>query len=341
MDRRPPGMLQGLTSAEAADRLRSDGPNELPRARTRGLPQIVIGTMREPMFALLIGAAALYLTIGDLGEGLFLLVGAVASIGLVIMQEARSERALAALRELAQPQVRAIRDGQERRITARDLVRGDLFLIGEGERAPADGLVVSGDVLGVDESALTGESAPVLKRVAVKGETFPAAASPGETQTPFLFAGTVTVRGQAAVQVSRTGPSSALGRIGASLAEMGEQQTPLQRKAGRVVGLLSLAALGFCALVVFAYGVLRDDWIGGVLAGVTVAISLIPEEFPMVFGGVPGARRLATGSASCARTPKRGDRGAWPRLSSLRRQDRDADPKSHARRPVVDTSECR
>ncbi len=143
--------LEGLTQAAALRKLAEVGPNELPRARERGLARIIIETMQEPMFWLLLGAAVLYIILGDFGEGAFLLAGATASIGLVVFQEARSERALAALRELAQPHVRVIRDGAEQRIAARDLVEGDLLLIGEGERVPADGVLVSGDVLSVDE----------------------------------------------------------------------------------------------------------------------------------------------------------------------------------------------
>ncbi len=153
--------LGGLTTAEAERRLADSGPNALPQATGRGLARIVLDTLREPMFLLLIGAAGLYLVLGDLGEGLFLMAGAFATIGLVVLQETRSENALSALRDLSQPQARVMRDGVEVRLAARDLVPGDIVLVGEGERLPADGALMAGDVLSVDESALTGESAPV------------------------------------------------------------------------------------------------------------------------------------------------------------------------------------
>jgi Ca2+-transporting ATPase len=287
--------LTGLTTTEAVQRLKTVGPNEITTGGGRTLGQIVLETMREPMFLLLIGAAVLYLFLGDLAEGLFLVGGAAAAIGLVIVQEARSERALAALRELAQPQARVLRDSVERRIPARDLVPGDILLIGEGERLPADGLLVTGDVLSVDESALTGESAPVSKQPAADGQDQGAEPAPGAETGPFLFGGALVVRGQGVVQVSRTGEASALGRIGSSLAAIGHEPTPLQKTAGRLVALLGLVALAFCGLVALAYGLLRDDWIGGALAGITVAISLIPEEFPMVLAVflALGAWRLA------------------------------------------------
>ncbi|WP_304179991.1 cation-translocating P-type ATPase [Phenylobacterium aquaticum] len=288
--------LHGLSEAEAARRLAEVGPNALPAARRRGVLRIAFETMREPMFLLLVGAAALYLVLGDLGGGLFLMVGALGSIGLVILQESRSERALSALRDLSQPHARVIREGMERRIAAAELVPGDIVLVGEGERLPADGALVAGDVLSVDESALTGESAPVSKRPLLAGETFLSDAAPGAEDGPNLYSGTLVVRGQAVAQISRTGPTTALGRIGVSLAAIVQEPTPLQKTAGKLVTWLGGMAIGFCAMVAIAYGLLRGDWINGALAGITVAIALIPEEFPMVLAVflALGAWRLAT-----------------------------------------------
>ena len=288
--------LHGLTEAEAARRLAESGPNELPQSTGRGLARIVIETMREPMFLLLIGAAALYLVLGDVGEGLFLLAGALASIGLVVLQESRSEHALAALRDLSQPHARVIRDGVERLVAARDLAPGDIVLVGEGERLPADGALVAGEVLSVDESALTGESAPVSKRPLHPDEDLAADTPPGAETGPHLYSGTLVVRGQAVAVVTRTGPRSALGQIGASLASIAHEPTPLQKTAGRLVTWLGVMAIGFCAAVVVAFGLTRGDWVAGALAGITVAIALIPEEFPMVLAVflAVGAWRLAT-----------------------------------------------
>ena len=289
-------VLQGLNEAEARRRLASVGANELPASAGRGVARIAFETMREPMFLLLLGAAALYLVLGDLGEGLFLMGGALATIGLVILQEARSEKALAALRDLSQPRARVIRDNTERSIAARELVPGDIVLVGEGERLPTDGFLVAGDVLSVDESALTGESAPVSKRTLHPDEALDPDTPPGAESGPHLFSGTLVVRGQGVAQVSRTGSRTALGRIGVSLASIAQEPTPLQKTAGRLVTWLGLFAIGFCALVAVTYGLLRGDWIGGALAGITVAIALIPEEFPMVLAVflALGAWRLAT-----------------------------------------------
>jgi Ca2+-transporting ATPase len=288
--------LAGLSPAEAAHKLVEYGPNELPQARRRNFARILVETGREPMFLMLLGAALLYLVFGDVGQGVFMLAGAGGALSLVVFQELRSEGALTALRELSQPSVHVIRDGKDFKIPARELVPEDLLLIGEGERLPADGVLVEGEMLSVDESALTGESAPVAKVVAA-GEKAPLAdQAPSTEPTPTVFAGTLVVRGQGVVAITHTGARSALGRIGSSLADIAHQPTPLQQTAGRLVALLGGLAIGFCLLVAGAYGLLRHDWLGGALSGITVAVALIPEEFPMVLAVflALGAWRLAT-----------------------------------------------
>ncbi len=287
--------LLGLSTSEVQQRLATLGYNDLPRKPRRGLLQICLETMREPMFFLLLGAAGLYLVLGDLIEGLFLAAGAVASIGLVVLQEVRSEHALATLRQLSQPFARVMRDGVQVQVPARELATDDVLLIGEGERLPADARLVGGEVLTIDESALTGESAPAAKIPARLDEPAEANPTPGAEKSPNLFAGTLIVRGQGVAIVTRTGSRSALGRIGVSLAAIDEQRTPLQVTAGRLVARLGAFALAFCALVAVGYGFVRHDWIGGILAGITVAIALIPEEFPMVLAVflALGAWRLA------------------------------------------------
>ena len=284
MDRDPPAPFLGLTELEAGRRLREFGPNLIHEARRRSLFDVARGTLKQPMFLLLLGAAALYLAFGGLGEGLFLLAGALVSIGLVVFQEARSEKALAALDALAEPVARVVRDGRERLLPARELVPGDLFVVAEGSRLPADALLVSGDPLSIDESALSGEAAPVTK--CPGGEA-------GETAQ--LSAGTLPVRGQGLALVTRTGGATRFGRIGTALAGISEEPTLLQRNVGRLIARLAILAIALCVAVTLAYGWVRDDWLAGALAGITMAIALIPEEFPMVLAVFMalGAWRLA------------------------------------------------
>ena len=282
-DARPAAPLEGLSDAEAARRLLEHGPNLIREARKKGLIAVARGTLREPMFLLLLGATGLYLAFGELGEGLFLLTGALVSIGLVVVQELRSERALQALNALAEPVVRVIRDRRHQLVPARSLVPGDLLVVAEGGRLPADARLVAGDALTVDESALTGEAAPVTKVVGDRSEA-------GQ-----LFAGTLVDTGQGLATVLRTGTATRFGRIGTALAMIEEEPTLLQRGVARLIARLGVLALAFCAVVILAYGSLRGDWFAGALAGITLAIALLPEEFPMVLAVFMalGAWRLA------------------------------------------------
>ncbi|WP_330082547.1 cation-translocating P-type ATPase [Methylocystis iwaonis] len=286
--------LCGLSSQDAAQLLAEYGPNAPPEAPPVGILQIALRTLKEPMFFLLAAAATLYLFVGDLGEGLFMVAGAGASIMLVVVQELRSERALQALQRLAEPTAHVIRDGAERRIPARDLVPGDIILVGEGQRAPADAIVLAGDALVIDESILTGESAPVTKTLAGDGAAL-AFPDPGGDYTPFLYAGSMIVRGSGVAQVARTGARTAVGGLGASLAAIKGEPSPLQKRTGALVARLGAFALLFCALVIVAYGLVHGDWFEGAIAGITLAIGLLPEEFPMVLAIflAIGAFRLA------------------------------------------------
>ncbi|WIY68133.1 HAD-IC family P-type ATPase [Aquidulcibacter paucihalophilus] len=283
----PEPSFTGLDTAEATRRLEEDGPNLLTADRTRPLWKIVAGALREPMFLLLAAATALYLGLGDLAEGLLLGAAGLATIALVVAQEARSEAALRALRRLADPVVRVVREGRTLTVPAREIVRGDLVLVAEGQRMPADGVLVGPEVLQIDESVLTGESAPVVRSGA--------GAQASSALSHQVFAGTLTVAGQGVIRVTATGARTALGRIGATLSTIDRNPTPLQRSTGRIVVLIGGMALAFAVVVALAYGLLRDLWIEGALAGITIAIALIPEEFPVVLSVFLslGAWRLA------------------------------------------------
>lgn len=279
MPRKP---WQGLSEQEASTRLARFGPNLVHEPKSRSLREILYETLREPMFLLLIGAATLYLFIGDLAEGLFLTSGALLSLALIILQRSRTERALRALNALAEPKIRVIRDAKVRTISAREIVPGDLIIVTEGSRVQADAILVRGDTLEVDESALTGEANPCLKSPlgGPPGEyEIPA---PGEAVSSALYAATLVVRGQGVAEVSRTGSATEVGRIGTKLATLREEPTLLQRDTGRLIRRLGALAMTFCLIVIAAYGILRHDWFDGALNGITLAISLIPEEFPMV-----------------------------------------------------------
>ena len=146
--------------------MKAEGYNELPRPNQRTALRIVIEVMREPMLALLLGGGVIYLALGDLKEALILLVFATMSVLITVVQETRTERVLEALRDLTSPRALVIRDGDRKRIAGREVVRGDFVVLAEGDRVPADAVLVQSHDLQTDELLLTGESVPVRKTVA-------------------------------------------------------------------------------------------------------------------------------------------------------------------------------
>ena len=194
--------VEGLTQEEADRILKTDGPNELPSAKPRSVFSIAAEIIREPMFLLLVAGGAIYLLLGDLQEALLLLSFVFVVIGITLHQERKTENALQALRNLSGPQARVIRGGQGKRIPGREVVRGDAVVIAEGDRVPADGVVLSYTNLSIDESLLTGESAPVRK---CEWDGRSANTPPGGDDEPFVFSGTLVVQGQALMEVHKTG----------------------------------------------------------------------------------------------------------------------------------------
>ena len=268
---------QGLTRAEAEARWRRDGPNTMPEPERRRWPRLLAEVLREPMLLLLLAAAGLYLFLGDAGEAAVLGASVLVVVGLTLYQSVRAERALQALRALGSPRARALRDGTACEVPAQALVVGDVILLAEGDRVPADARLCGDAVLSLDESLLTGESLPV-RRAANNGE---AERGDGD-DAAIVRAGTWVVRGDAIAEVVATGERTALGRVGASLRTLHAERTPLERDMRRVIVLFASVALVTCVLMVVSYGLLRGDWVQALLAGVTLAMANIPEEFPVV-----------------------------------------------------------
>lgn len=270
----------GLSQAEAAIRLKASGPNELEQQQQKGFWRTVVEILAEPMFLLLLAAAGIYLLLGDVRDGAVLALFALFSIGMVIFQQRRSERALDALRALSAPHARVMRDGEPRQIPARDIVPGDMLLLAEGERIAADAVLRSASELAVDESILTGESVPVRK-LALYGMDPQSQPQPGGDDQPYLFAGTLIVAGHGVAEVTTTGRRSQIGQIGASLAGIASEPTLLEGIMRKFVRIFSLLALAISTLLVLWYGLQRGDWMQGLLSGIAFAMSLLPQEFPM------------------------------------------------------------
>lgn len=313
----PPSSPAGLSSAEAAARLARDGPNELPAAARDGAWQLLGELLREPMFLLLLACGALYLLLGDVHEALMLLGFVLVVIVMTFVQKQRSQRALAALRDISSPRALVLRDGRPQRVPGKSLVQGDVVLLAEGDRVPADIELLEASYLSVDESLLTGESVPVLKHARSgegegagqgEGEAFAAQAGADDdaaTGAPWLcFAGSLISQGTARARVRATGPRSALGRIGASLdgLDLGDgaaagaaSLTPIQRETAQIVRRVAVVGGLIAAALAGGWALSRGDALGGLLAGLTLAMAILPEELPVVltiFLGL-GAWRLS------------------------------------------------
>lgn len=270
----------GLSEPVAGEMLRTHGPNELPQARPRSVWRIATTVVREPMLQLLIAAGLIYLLLGDLPEALALLAFVLLSLGISLVQETRTERAMEALRDLSSPRALVVRDGLRRRIAGREVVPGDLIVLAEGDRVPADAVLREASGLQTDESLLTGESVPVRKQVAAVWPVAPQ--MPGGDDLPWVYCGALVVRGQGLAQVCHTGAQTQIGRIGQALSAQEDAPSALQRQTRRWVRAFAVAGVGVSVAVAVLYAQVRGDVLGGVLAGITLAMSMLPQEFPLI-----------------------------------------------------------
>lgn len=271
--------MNGLTSTEAARRLAADGANELAQDGRRRVWQIAFEVLREPMLLMLLAAGAIYISLGDLWEALLIVVLASASIVVTIVQEARSERVLDALRDLTSPRALVLRDGEQKRIPGREVVRGDLVLLNEGDRVPADATLISCQTLEADESLLTGEAVPVRKALAAE---LPSDMRPGGDDLPFVYSGSLIVRGQGLAEVTATGTQSEIGKIGKSLSGIENEPPPIQNETRRLVRLFALGGVFISVLFTVLYGWFQSTWLNAFLGGIALSMSLLPEEFPVI-----------------------------------------------------------
>ena len=280
-----PRSLKGLSQEQAQRRLAEEGYNDLPSSKPRGLLAIAFEVVREPMFLMLVACGAVYLVMGadHIGDALMLLGFVFVVMGITIIQERRTERALDALKDISSPRALVIRGGDRVRIPGHDVVREDLVVLAEGDRVPADGVLLYTVNLCVDESLLTGESVPVRKQA---GEAAEAMGRPGGDDLPCVYSGTLVTAGHGIAEVRATGVRTELGKIGKALQSVEPERTLLQRETGRMVRTFTIVGLSLCAAVVVVYGLTRGNtvrvWEQGFLAGITMAMATLPEEFPVV-----------------------------------------------------------
>lgn len=267
----------GLSTQEAQERLLQDGSNALTASPSRSALRLVLEVVSEPMFLLLVACGILYLVLGDVDEALMLLGFVFVVMGISFVQQRRTERSLEALRDLSSPRALVVRDGKTQRIAGHELVRGDIVLLAEGDRVPADLELVEVNNLSVDESLLTGESVPVRKDVGL------------------VYSGTLVTQGTARACVTAIGQKSALGRIGSALAAINSEATPIQEETQKIVKRVAIVGLAVALALALVHGVLTGEWLKGLLSGLTFAMAILPEELPVIltiFLGL-GAWRLA------------------------------------------------
>ncbi len=270
---------QGLKQKQVAEKLRTGGFNELPSSKPKNFFALAWGVVKEPMFLLLVACGSLYLILGDIQEGLMLLGFVFVIMGIEFYQEKKTEKALDALKDLASPRALVIREGVEKRIAGRDVVTDDLVILQEGDRVPADATVLYSVNLSADESLLTGESVPVSKS---EWNGKDKNIQPGGDDLPFVYSGSMIVQGNGIVKVSAIGQNTEIGKIGKALESVKEEPTKLKTEMSSLVKKLAIIGISLCVLVILVYTYTRGDLLKGFLAGITLAMAMLPEEFPVV-----------------------------------------------------------
>jgi P-type Ca2+ transporter type 2C len=292
----------GLTSAEAAARLERFGPNLLDPAQAVPAWRKLLAQFADPLIYLLLAAVAVSLVAwiaegadGVPYEAIVIAVIVVLNAVLGYVQEARAERAVAALQKMAAATAGVVRDGREIRIAAADVVPGDVLLLAEGDAVSADARLVQAASLTVAEASLTGESEPVLKDVA----TLAAPAALGD-RLNMVFDGTAVTRGRGRAVVTATGMATEMGNIALLLGHTEEQRTPLQREVDRTGRAIGVAVIVIAVVVVTAILLTADieeasDVVDVLLVGVSLAVAAVPEGLPAVLSVVLalGVQRMA------------------------------------------------
>jgi len=274
-----PDNLKGLTSAQVAKKKASEGLNMLPSSKPKNFFSIAWGVIKEPMFILLVACGSLYLVLGDLKEGIMLLCFVFVIMGIEFFQQKKTEKALDALKDMASPRALVIRDGVETRIAGVEVVTDDLIILQEGDRVPADATVIQSVNLLADESLLTGESVSVRKS---DWDEKLEITQPGGDDLPFVYSGSMIVQGNGIARVTSIGVNTEIGKIGKALGDVKEESTRMKKEMGSLVKKVTIIAAILCLLVIVGFTLTRGNLITGFLAGITLAMAMLPEEFPVI-----------------------------------------------------------
>jgi Ca2+-transporting ATPase len=271
--------ISGLSQAEAERIIKTEGYNELPSQRKRGAFSILLKVLSEPMLFLLAAGGAVYFFLGEMKDALMLLSCAFLVIGITFYKEHKTERTLEALKKLSSPKAMVIRSGEKKMIFSKEIVRGDIIIVREGDRIPADATVLSCENLSVDESLLTGESLSVRK---ISWDGRLEKSRPGGNDLPFVYSGSMVVSGRGIAKVNATGARTEIGKIGKSLETIKEEDTLLRKETTKIVRFMAAIGLFLCTIVVLVYAFIKESVIQGFLAGITLSMALLPEEFPVI-----------------------------------------------------------
>lgn len=271
--------VQGLSENEAQKKQKEFGYNELPSQKKFGIFVMLWKIFSEPMLLLLLSAGAVYLFLGELRDALVLLASVFIVIGITFYQEHKTEKTLEALKNLSSPRALVIRDGKHQRIPGREVVEEDIIILHEGDRIPADATVISCENFSVDESLLTGESISVRKSV-WDGTTEKQRA--GGEDLPFIFSGSMVVSGHATAKVHAIGNKTEIGKIGTSLESIRDEETLIHKETSKIVKTVAFIVFILCIVVFLAYFLIKGNAVQGLLSGLTFAMAILPEEFPVV-----------------------------------------------------------
>jgi Ca2+-transporting ATPase len=269
----------GLTHKEAANRLLVDGYNDLPGQKRQSTLAIFVSVISEPMLLLLLAAGGLYLALGEFRDAAMLSTFVVVIIAITFIQERKTERTLEKLRDLSSPRAYVVRESQRLRIPGREVVVDDVIMLAEGDRVPADATIIESSNLFADESLLTGESIPVAK---IEWDGSKPATQPGGDGLPFIYSGSMIISGRGVARVTATGSNTQMGHIGRALEGVVEEETLLKKETAKIVQIISILAFIAVGIVVGMYGIVNGAWMQGLFSGLTLSMSLIPEEFPVV-----------------------------------------------------------
>jgi Ca2+-transporting ATPase len=270
---------KGLSASQAKKKLVTEGFNKLPSSKPKNFFRIALNVVKEPMFILLVACGSLYIVLGDMRGGLLLLGFVFIIMGIEFFQEKKTEKALDALKNLASPRALVIRDSEETRIPGVEVVTDDIIVLQEGDRVPADATVLHSVNLLADESLLTGEAVPVRKS---DWDGVEKITQPGGDDLPFVYSGSMIVQGNGIAKVTSIGSNTEIGKIGKALESMKEEPTRLKQEMGSLVKKLTIIAAALSIVVTVCYTLNRGSLINGFLAGITLAMSVLPEEFPVI-----------------------------------------------------------